>query len=92
MKSSLDSVLIKTNIDFLLLELTSVNIALCCMYCPSKTKPNEITAVIEYLKSLTKFLLVVGGDFNVNLLEENNNVVIEFVNSLHLINLYPTIT
>ena len=39
-KSSLDSVPLKTNIDFLLLELTSVNIALCCLYCPSKTKPN----------------------------------------------------
>ena len=92
MKSSFESVPIKTNIDFSLLELTSVNNALCCMYCPPKIKPNEITAVIEYLKSLTKFPLVVSGDFNVNLLEENNNVVIEFVNSLHLINLYPTIT
>ena len=35
---------------------------------------------------------MIGGDFSVNLLEENNNVVIEFVNSFHFINLYPTIT
>ena len=62
-KSSLDSVPIKINIDFLLLELTSVNIAPCCVYCPPKIKSNEITAITKYLKSLTKFPLVFGGDF-----------------------------
>ncbi len=80
------------NIDFLLLELTEFNMAVCCLYCPPGTKPTDILKLIDFLKSCTKMShFVAGGDFNINLLVDNN-LSLEFLNSLHTVSLHPVIS
>ncbi len=82
------------NIDFLILEILSLNITLCCMYCPPNTNLAHILTLIEHLKSKSnpRTSFVIGGDFNINLLASDTELSLEFLNSIHALGLHPIIT
>jgi hypothetical protein len=81
------------NIDYILIHLAKTNIFICCLYCPPKCKLQDIILLIESLRSLTnqRLPLIIGGDFNVNLLDDNDSAL-TFLNSIHSIGLHPTIS
>ena len=76
---------ISTNIDYLLVELTKINITLCCIYCPPKTKLNDINRTLAQLKtnSCAQSKLIIGGDYNINLLDSNSDISLEFIDNVY---------
>ena len=82
---------ISTNIDYLLVELTKINITLCCIYYPSRTKLNDINRTLEQLKtnSCAQSKLIIGGDYNINLLDSNSDTSLEFIDNVHSLSLHP---
>ena len=85
---------ISKNIDYLLVELTKSNITLCCIYCPPKTKLNDINRTLEQLKtnSCAQSKLIIGGDYNINLLDSNFDISLEFIDNVHSLSLHPFIS
>lgn len=81
------------NIDYLVCELPELKITLVCMYCPPGTDSAVITSVVSNLKdnSDTKTSFIIGGDFNINLLDSQTESVLEFLNSMFSISLFPVI-
>ena len=82
------------SIDYLLLELIEHKLALCCMSCPPRSIVENIASTIESFKRLVsnKYNLIVGGDFNVNLLDLDDDNAVEFLNAVNLLALHPAIT
>jgi hypothetical protein len=82
------------NIDYLLIQILNKNIALACMYCPPKTPLANIISVIEHMKSLLSpsTSLLVGGDYNINLLSTDTALPSEFIDNLHSLGLHPIIS
>ena len=72
------------NIDYLLLELTQLNISFCCMNCSPNTPIYDIPLTIEQLKlmSMPHLPFLLGGDFNVNLLNSNTDACLDFINNI----------
>ena len=81
-------------IAYLLLELIEYKLALCFIYCPPRSTVENIASTIESFKRLVsnKYNLIVGGDFNVNLLDLDDDNAVEFFNAVNLLALHPTIT
>jgi hypothetical protein len=54
----------------------------------------DIVNTIEHLKHLTGHNLnfIAGGDFNINLLHDDNEIATEFLNSINLLALHPVIS
>ncbi len=82
------------NIDYLLLELTQLYGSLCYMYCPPNTPVCDILSTIEQLKLMSKPHLpfILGGDFNVNLLNSITDASLDFINNIYTLDLYPIIS
>jgi hypothetical protein len=82
------------NIDYLLVEPQQLGIALCCMYCPPKSKLTDISHIITKLKEQVnnKFCFVAAGDFNINLLNDSTNLSNDFLDELHALSLHPTVS
>jgi len=80
---SCDQTIQYCNIDYLVIELLNLNIALCCLYCPPNTKVADIITVIEHIKSLlnSQASLLIGGDFNINFLD--NGINADFLDNIH---------
>ena len=85
---------ISANINYLLVELTKINITLCCIYCPPKTKLNDINRTHEQLKtnSCAQSKLIIGGDYNINLLDSNSDISLKFIDNVHSLSLHPVIS
>jgi hypothetical protein len=81
-------------IDYLLIELLHLKISLCCMYCPPNTSLTNILSTLEQVKVICapNTALVVGGDFNINLLDTAAETPTEFLNELHSLSLHPVIS
>ncbi len=81
------------NIDYLLIELPHSKISLACIYNPDKNLTNLISC-IEHIKSLLHptTRLIIGGDFNIDLLDGNSALAIDFLDILHTLSLHPIIT
>lgn len=81
------------NIDYLLIELLHSNISLACIYNPDKNLSNLISS-IEHIKSLLHpaARLIIGGDFNIDLIDNNSALATDFLDSLHALSLHPIIT
>ena len=64
------------------------------MYCPPRSIIENIASTIESLKRLVsnKYNLIIGGDFNVNLLDLDDDNAVEFLNDVNFLVLHPTIT
>ena len=79
-------------IDYLLFELIEYKLALDYMYCPPRSTVENIASTIESFKRLVsnKYNLIVGGDFNVNLLDLDDDNAVEFLNAVNLLALHPT--
>ncbi len=92
-KSSVQPVVCHT-VEYLAVELLDYKIMLCCMYCPPNSSLADIMAVITYFKTLLskKFSLIIGGDFNINLLDIDSDLVSDFLNNLHSLSLHPVIS
>ena len=94
-KKSANSTVNNNNIDYIVIQLIgNTNIALACMYCPDK-KLNNIVSIIEHIKFYyTQLLdpLIIGGDFNINLLDVTTDLAIDFLHNSHTYSLYPVIT
>ena len=75
------------NTDYLLFELIRYKLALGCMYCPPRNTVENIASTIESFKRLVsnKYNLIVGGDFNVNLLDLDYDNAVEFLNAVNLL-------
>jgi hypothetical protein len=81
-------------IDYLLLELPQLNLSLSCMYSPPNTPLPEIISTLESIKLSCNpnTSLIIGGDFNINLLDSHAEVVNDFLNNVHTLSLHPIIT
>jgi hypothetical protein len=79
------------NIDVLVVKLLQVNLVVCCMYCPPGTSITLIVSTIENCKNkFSKSLpFIVGGDFNVNLLDDVSSL--DFISNLYTLSLHPVI-
>ena len=68
--------------------------SLCCMYGPPRSTVENIASTIESFKRLVsnKYNIIVGGDFNVNLSDLNDDNAVEFLNAVNLLALHHTIT
>ena len=81
------------NIDYLLLELTQLNISLCSMYYPPNTTVYDIMLTIEQLKLMSiPYLPFILSDFNVNLLKSNTDAYLDFINNIFTLGLLPIIS
>ena len=81
-------------IDYLLIELLQLKMSLCCMYCPPSTPLRNILSILEQVKATCALntALVVGGDFNINLLDTTAEISSDFLNELHNLSLHPVIS
>jgi hypothetical protein len=93
-KSKSCNVISNNGIDFVMCEFSQLRITLACMYCPPGTKHLDIINTITLLKeaSNAKTSFIVGGDFNVNLFDSQSDSILEFLNSLFSLGLYPTVS
>jgi hypothetical protein len=71
------------NIDVLVVKLLQVNLIVCCMYCPPGTNATQIVDTIENCKNkFSKSLpFIVGGDFNINLLDDASSL--DFISTIY---------
>ena len=83
-----------SKIDYILLELLTFKIAVCCAYCPPGTKTDNIINLIEHIKGTVdpKSQIVFGGDFNINILDDKIDSSIDFINSVNMLALHPVIS
>ena len=85
-EKSADSTVNNNNIDYIVIQLIgNTNIALACMYCPD-IKLNNIVSIIKHIKSLLHPTtpLIIGGDFNINLLDVTTDLAIDFLNNIYI--------
>ena len=80
--------------DFIVIELIEYKVEICCMYCPPGSKSVDIFNVVEQLKSRInlKFQFIVGGDLNVNLIKDDTDTAMEFINAENMLVLHPVIS
>ena len=83
-----------TNIDYILLELLTFKIAVCCAYCLLGTKTDNIINLIEHIKGTvdSKSQIVFAGDFNINILDDKIDSSIDFISSVNMLALHPVIS
>ena len=64
------------------------------IYCPPKTKLNDINKMLQQLKtsSCAPSKLIIGGDYNINLLDSNSDISLEFIDNIHSLSLHPVIS
>ena len=83
-----------SNIDYLLVELLELKLAICGMYCPPKTPLNNVVSLMELLRLSVnkKCQIVFAGDYNHNLLGDTAEdfLVVLHVNFLHPVFTIPT--
>ena len=79
------------NIDYLLIELPELKLAICGMYSPPKTPLNNVVSLMELLRLSVnkKFQIVFAGDYNHNLLGDTAE---DFLVGLHVNFLHPVTT
>ena len=55
---------------------------------------NDINRTLKQLKtnSCTQSKLIIGGDYNINLLDSNSDISLEFINNVHSLSLHPVIS
>ena len=70
------------NNDYILIQLLgNYKTSIGCIFYPPNTKTADIISVIDHIKSLlhssdSMMQLILGGDFNINLLDVNSNVTV----------------
>jgi hypothetical protein len=82
------------SIDYLLLEIPRMNLSLSCVYIPPNTPLPEIITSLSSIRLICNpnTSLLIGGDFNINLLDTHAEIVNEFLNEVHTLSLHPVIT
>jgi hypothetical protein len=82
------------SIDYLLLEMPRMKLSLSCMYIPPNTPLPEIISTLASIRLICNpnTSLLIGGDFNINLLDTHAEIVNEFLNEVHTLSLHPVIT
>jgi hypothetical protein len=82
------------SIDYLLLEIPRMNLSLSCVYIPPNTPLPEIISTLSSIRLICNpnTSLLIGGDFNINLLDTHAEIVNEFLNEVHTLSLHPVIT
>ena len=75
------------NIDYILIELIDCKIEVCCMYCPPGCNVTVISNTIASIKHLVsyKYSMIIGSDYNINLLEHFTDVALELINSVNFL-------
>ena len=55
---------------------------------------NDINRTLEQLKtnSCAQSKLIIGGDYNINLLDSNSDISLEFIDNVHSLSLHPVIS
>ena len=80
--------------DFIVIELIEYKVGICYMYCPPGSKSVDIFNTVEKLKSRinSKFQFIVRGDYNVNLIKDDTDIAMEFINAANMFALHPVIS
>lgn len=66
---------------------------MACLYAPPRTAHTDIIMAVEHIKSLVcaTSRLIIGGDFNIDLMSDDNSSV-DFLDNLHALSLHPVIS